>query len=497
MTGENLEDSFGALGENQDSFLTLVSCLALFIQCGFALLEAGLVQSKNTTNILTRHLVCISICASVYFACGYAFAFGPGNIFVGYDYFFMKNLPDRQFSHWLSQFVYVVTTTTIVAGAVAGRVQFTGYIVYSVSIAGVVQPIATHWAWTYQGWLVSKAPGDELKYQDFAGGGVVHVVGGAVGLIGTAVVGPRLGRFQSVNKPQVITKPERSTQRTSIGGVIIMLGMFALNCGGKLNAPQVHDGSDDIPLVFINTLLSGCFASMTALTLKKSQLGRMHATSSLIVTINGALTGMVSISAGCNSMQPWCAILTGLVSGITYFAWSKFIDAIKVDDPVDAIAVHLGGGFWGLCAVSLFTKGNGVVFTFSSNAWRSFGWNITGGFVMMVWSMVLSLAIFGSLHLCKRLRITLNCELTGLNINREEVPVYIGSNFGVEWGRHLADHHELELVSVNYNTDHLKVGDDSESSSTKDQTHPEENTTCMTIGNLHKMNGLTNTVTNS
>ncbi|XP_070567510.1 putative ammonium transporter 1 isoform X2 [Ptychodera flava] len=417
MTGENLEDSFGALGENQDSFLTLVSCLALFIQCGFALLEAGLVQSKNTTNILTRHLVCISICASVYFACGYAFAFGPGNIFVGYDYFFMKNLPDRQFSHWLSQFVYVVTTTTIVAGAVAGRVQFTGYIVYSVSIAGVVQPIATHWAWTYQGWLVSKAPGDELKYQDFAGGGVVHVVGGAVGLIGTAVVGPRLGRFQSVNKPQVITKPERSTQ--------------------------------------------------------------------------------VSISAGCNSMQPWCAILTGLVSGITYFAWSKFIDAIKVDDPVDAIAVHLGGGFWGLCAVSLFTKGNGVVFTFSSNAWRSFGWNITGGFVMMVWSMVLSLAIFGSLHLCKRLRITLNCELTGLNINREEVPVYIGSNFGVEWGRHLADHHELELVSVNYNTDHLKVGDDSESSSTKDQTHPEENTTCMTIGNLHKMNGLTNTVTNS
>ncbi|XP_077977459.1 putative ammonium transporter 1 [Glandiceps talaboti] len=426
-----LANSVAVLQSNNDHFFLLVmGCLVFFMQCGFAFLEAGSVRSKNTTNILIKNLLDVSIGAIAYYAVGYAFSFGSGNFFIGYEYFFMIDMPTSLYSHWFFQFVFAATATTIVSGAMAERTEFVAYFIYSCIITGFIYPVVTHWAWSGEGWLTDGPPDETLQYSDFAGSGVVHVVGGAAGFVGAAIIGPRIGRFVN-GKPVEI--PGHTVPLSALGGFILMFGFFAFNGGSQAQISQPGDGVI-VALAIVNTTLSGCIAAIVALILKRSPLNRGYPAWSLLATINGALTGMVAICAGCNVMEPWGAAITGLIAGFTYFCWSKLVLYIGVDDPLDAVAVHLGGGLWGVCAVTLFAKDTGVVYKFNEQSWKQFGWNAVGGFAIMTWTMIVSAIMFGILHLCRCLRVSKEIEIKGLDVAKHKEPAYPSISYGDGWG---------------------------------------------------------------
>ncbi|XP_038072393.1 putative ammonium transporter 1 [Patiria miniata] len=437
-----IQSSLNSLQVNADTFFLIVmACLIFFMQCGFAFLEAGSVRSKNTTNILIKNVLDVCIGACAYWAVGYAFAFGPGNAFLGHRYFFFESMPPSLYSHWFFHFVFAATATTIVSGAMAERTEFGAYLIYSCFITGVVYPIVSHWAWSGEGWLAA-GPGIEgVAYQDFAGSGVVHMVGGMAALMGAAIVGPRLGRFDKKGNPTTI--PGHTVPFAALGGFILFFGFFAFNGGSQASISQPGDG-EVVAISIVNTIISGGHAALVAMVIKK--LG-FNGQWSLLITINGALTGMVAICAGCNALAPWGAAIVGIVSGAVYVFWSWLVCKLKIDDPLDAVAVHLGGGLWGVFSVPLLSFETGVVFTWSQVAFTSFGWNILGAVAIMFWTGILTAVLFGLMRLFGILRVSPEIEEKGLDIAKHGEPAYPLSSYGHGWSS------EANLIEVKVDGD--------------------------------------------
>ncbi|XP_063960880.1 putative ammonium transporter 1 [Lytechinus pictus] len=408
-------------------FLIVMSCVIFLMQMGFAFLEAGSVRAKNTTNILLKNMLDVCIGAVAYWAIGYAFAFGKqANAFIGYRYFFFESLPACLYSHFFFHFVFAATAATIVSGAMAERTEFMAYFVYSSAITGFIYPVVVHWAWSSEGWLANGPSG--LAYQDFAGSGVVHCVGGAAALVGAAILGPRIGRYDENGKPKEISG--HTVPMVALGGFILFFGFFAFNGGSQASISTEGDGTT-VSLAVVNTIISGACGALVALVIKR--IGFSGSYWSLLTTINGGLTGMVAICAGCDAVYPWGAAIIGAVAGAAYMMWSSMMVSVRVDDPLDAIAVHLGGGLWGVLAVPLFDMNDGIVFTFSKTAWQSFGWNLLGVFVITSWTSVLSLVLFGLMQACGILRVSPEMEMKGLDIPKHGEPAYPLESYGHGW----------------------------------------------------------------
>ncbi|XP_033646044.1 putative ammonium transporter 1 [Asterias rubens] len=413
-----------------------MACLIFFMQCGFAFLEAGSVRSKNTTNILIKNLLDVCIGAVAYWAVGYAFAFGPGNALLGHRYFFFENMPSSLYSHWFFHFVFAATATTIVSGAMAERTEFGAYLIYSCIITGFIYPIVSHWAWSAEGWL-GAGPGQEgITYQDFAGSGVVHMVGGMAALVGAAMVGPRHGRFDKDG--QAVTIYGHTVPLAALGGFILFFGFFAFNGGSQASISQPGDG-EVVAISIVNTIISGGHGALVAMLIKK--LG-FNGQWSLLITLNGGLTGMVAICAGCNALAPWGAAIVGVVSGVVYVVWSYAVCKLKIDDPLDAVAVHLGGGLWGVFSVPIFRFGEGVVFTWSQDAFVALGWNALGALVIMAWTGVLTTILFGTMRIFGILRVSPEIEAKGLDIAKHGESAYPLSSYGHGWSS------EADLIEV-------------------------------------------------
>ncbi|CAH3160543.1 unnamed protein product [Pocillopora meandrina] len=421
-------------GNLDQFFLIIMGCLIFFMQTGFAFLEAGSVRSKNTTNILIKNFLDVFIGAVAYWLFGYAFAFGAeSNGFIGHKFFALADLPADKYSHWFFHFVFAATAATIVSGAMAERTEFKAYLLYSVFLTGFVYPIVTHWAWDENGWLYKGVEYTKdnvtmtVAYQDFAGSGVVHVLGGTVALVGAAIVGPRLGRF--VNGVPVLLAGH-TVPKAALGGFILFFGFLAFNGGSQAAIASAGD-ADAVALSIVNTVLGGASGALTAMIIKR--LGFADKYWSLLFTINGGLTGMVALCAGCNAVHPYAAFVIGIIAGMAYVGWSTLMIRLKIDDPLDAVAVHLGGGFWGVLSVPIFNKDSGIFYDGSGHSFRLFGWNLLGVLVIMAWSAALSLILFVALRVTKQLRVSAEIEEKGLDIPKHGEPAYPLASYGDGW----------------------------------------------------------------
>ncbi len=401
-------------------FLVIISMLIFFMQAGFAFLEVGTVRAKNTTNILMKNIMDSAIGSIVYWVCGYAFAFGnDNNFFIGYSNFLLIDLLETsQYSFYFFHFVFAATAATIVSGAMAERTKFVAYFIYSMVITGFVYPVVSHWAWSDKGWLNAECWWSDISYVDFAGSGVVHMLGGCAGLVGTVALGPRLDTFAEGKRQRL---KGHTVAMSSLGAFILFFGFFAFNGGSQASIVNPGDG-EIVAKILVNTILSGSFAGITVVVI----YFLVNRKFSLLGCINGMLTGMVAICAGCDVLNTWGAAVTGVIAGITFVAYSHLVFKVGVDDPLDAFAVHYGGGFWGIIAVCLMADDVGILYQWDETSFKQLLWNLIGGLAITAWTVVLTAPLFFGLKFTGLLRVSENTEKTGLDVKEHGEAAYPG-----------------------------------------------------------------------
>ncbi len=409
-----------------DDVNTLWTCLAAFLvffmQAGFAMVEAGFTRAKNACNIIMKNLMDLSVGSLLFWMVGFGLMFGVSNasgLFGTNNFLFDAGSEAAQASgnsiafNWaflLFQTVFCATAATIVSGAMAERTKFTAYLLYSAAICAFVYPIFGHWAWgslfggASEGWL------EGWGFYDFAGSTVVHSVGGWAALAGAIVIGPRIGKYSKDGKINPI--PGHNIPMGALGVFILWLGWFGFNAG---STTAISDGSFAVIAVATNiAAAAGAVAAMIAswIAFKKPDPS---------LSLNGALAGLVAITAGCDVMTPAMAALVGGIGGILVVASVVFFDRIKIDDPVGAISVHGVCGAWGTLAVGLFGTGMGVFVGGGTEQLVAQAVGIGAGFL---WAFPVSLAIFLLIKATVGLRVSAEEEIEGLDIREHGILAY-------------------------------------------------------------------------
>ncbi|MCB0283732.1 MAG: ammonium transporter [Calditrichae bacterium] len=390
-------------------FLFIAAVLVLFMQAGFAMVEAGLNSAKNTVNILFKNLMDLCIGGLLYFVVGYSLMYGDDLLggFFGFAGFGISSAaPDAAAGalhpqvDWLFQVAFAATAATIVSGSVAGRMKFVSYLIYSAFITGLVYPISGFWKWG-GGWL------DQIGFYDFAGSLVVHAVGGFAGLAGAIVLGPRIGRFDG--KPKAM--PGHNLSLAALGVFVLWVGWYGFNPGSQL-AIVGADNTAAVMLIAVNTSLAamagGVVAMITAWIMFKKP--------DLTMALNGVLAGLVGITANCDSVTNGEAIVIGVVAGIIVVFGIKLLDKLKIDDPVGAFPVHGLAGVWGGLATWIF-GGHPMVA------------QIVGSLVIPVWAFATCFVLFSVLKAAGILRVSAEDELRGLDISEHGEEAYNGFQF--------------------------------------------------------------------
>jgi Amt family ammonium transporter len=399
-------DSFDML------WLTLCAALVFFMQAGFTMVETGLTRAKNAGNIAMKNLMDFSAGALMYWAVGWALMYGVSKGgFIGGSDFFLSGADTTLLRDWMFQVVFAATAATIVSGAMAERTKFSGYIVYSVFITGVIYPISGHWIWSSGGWLA------DMGFHDFAGSTVVHSVGGWAALVGAATIGPRSGKYVKVNgETSVKAIPGHNMPLAALGVFILWFGWYGFNAGSTLSGTDL-----DIAQVAVTTTLSAGAGVMGAMTVSWIWFGKPDPSMSL----NGALAGLVGITAGCWVLSPAAAVLVGAVAGVIVILSIEFFDKIlHIDDPVGAVSVHGICGAWGTLAVGFF----GDMSKIGSGLTRfgQIGVQALGVTAVLGWVIATALILFGLLRACKGLRASHDDELIGLDISEHATESYSG-----------------------------------------------------------------------
>jgi len=350
---ETAPDPTGAmtLAENAQApvdYVWVLVCgfLVMFMQAGFAMVETGFCRAKNATNLMAKNTIDFIVGSLGFFVIGYTMLKGTdvgGFIGVGPLFLAGSQYDVGKYLDFFWQLVFCATAATIVSGAVAERLKFSSYLIYSVIISMLVYPIYGHWVWG-GGWL-SKLPFG-LGHLDFAGSGVVHTIGGMFGLAGAIVLGPRFGKFTKEGKPNAI--PGHSITLAALGVFILWFGWFGFNPGSTFNAHHLR-----ISVIAVNTLLAasaGGFAALIVVLFKTKiyDVGMM---------LNGVLAGLVAVTAPCAWIEAWAAVAIGLIAGVFVVVSIYTLERLKIDDPVGAVSVHGVNGIWGLISVGIFADG--------------------------------------------------------------------------------------------------------------------------------------------
>lgn len=427
---EELMDTVKVLGESVDlMFVLICGILCFLLQAGFGLLEVGSVRSKNAQNIMLKNLMDAGVSAVAYWVCGYAFAYGKeGNGFIGSGYYLMINSED--YIEWFFNYVFAGTATTIVSGAVAERCQFRAYLVYSFVFTGFMYPVATHWIWGEDGFLFDKT-------HDFAGGGAVHMVGGAAAMAGSYFLGPRLGKFledpeTGKLRPQKILP--HNIVLASLGGFILWLGFFPFNAGSTYTIAGVAQYVKTGRSVLVTTL-GGASGGITLLLwgyLTDQYWDISYA-------INGLLAGIISTCSGADIIDPIPAFLVGIFGAIfCQLQILLFENVLFIDDPLNASAVHLAGGAVGMIAVGFFanpkyTEEDGTAGIFYGGDGKQLAYQLYGMVAYFFWAFGISSIVFYTLKVIGWFRVSEEEELEGIDITlhgkkayNEELPVSDG-----------------------------------------------------------------------
>lgn len=408
----------------------IAAFLVFFMQAGFAMVEAGFTRAKNAVNIMMKNLMDFSIGSIIFFLFGFGLMFGTTfNGVIGTDgfallgYMFAEDGSPEYwtFTFWIFQTVFAATAATIVSGAMAERTKFKGYLVYTVFITGLVYPVFGSWAWggLFQGsgWL------EGLGFIDYAGSTVVHSVGGWAALAGAIVLGPRIGKYGPDGKPRVI--PGHNVPLAALGVFILWLGWFGFNPGSTTAV------GGDMAVIAVTTNLAAAAGAIGAMLVAWIKFGKPDAGMSL----NGALAGLVSITAPCYNVSPVSAIIIGFLGGVIVVISVLTIENIGIDDPVGAVSVHGVCGAWGTIAAGLFAQEafggvNGLFFGGGASQLITQLIGVGAGFA---WTFVVSFAIFSLVKATVGLRVTEEEEMEGLDFGEHGASAY--SDFSVVTSR--------------------------------------------------------------
>ncbi|MDF7826399.1 ammonium transporter [Pontiellaceae bacterium B12227] len=394
-------------------FLLFCAVLVLFMQAGFALVESGFNSAKNTVNILFKNLMDLSIGMILYFIIGYGLMYpGDGNGFFAFGQFGIGGNGAEIAEagaltlqvDWLFQVAFAATAATIVSGAVAGRLKFSAYLVYSAILTAIIYPISGYWKWG-GGWL------DQMGFYDFAGSLVVHACGGFAALAAAIVLGPRIGRFAKDGTPKAM--PGHNLPLATLGVFILLIGWFGFNPGSQL-AITGKDNTEAVMLIAVNTLLAAGAGAVLAMVVSWV----MHRKPDLTMAANGILAGLVGITANCDGVTNVEAIIIGAVAGVVVVMGVKLLDKLRIDDPVGAFPVHGLCGVWGGIATAIFgSYGDGY------GNWVA---QITGSIAIPVWAFITMFALFSILKAVGMLRVSKEEELRGLDIGEHGEEAYHG-----------------------------------------------------------------------
>mmetsp|Transcript_6837 Transcript_6837/g.8306 ORF Transcript_6837/g.8306 Transcript_6837/m.8306 type:complete len:446 (+) Transcript_6837:202-1539(+) len=426
VVASNLSAAVGVFldqGNGDDTWMLITGFLVFFMHAGFSMLEAGSVQKKNVVNIMFKNIATITIGGLMYWAFGFAFAYGTcGNDseFIGSDGFFGE-VPacENTEAFWFFQFAFAATAATIVSGAVAGRITLGAYFIVAAAITGFVYPVVTNWIWSSTGFLSAfngKAPEDQfvsgsIGMIDFAGSGVVHLTGGVAALIGAIFLGPRQGRFEGKGLAA------SSYTLQTLGTFILWFGWFGFNCGSTLVLEGVNTAK-----VATTTVLSPSAACVTAMIYSRVVKKRYD----LSLCLNAVLGGLVGITAGCVVVVDAMAIIIGMISALIYIGSANLLEKLKIDDPIGASPVHLFCGIWGVIAVGIFIDADTLGDSYSADPetfdqGAQFGQQIVGIVFIILWVGAWSTLLFASLmgfkksNRTKFLRVTPEIEEAGMD----------------------------------------------------------------------------------
>ncbi len=397
-------------------WMLLAAILVFWMQPGFALCEAGFTRSKNTANILFKNFVDFMLGSVLFFFVGFGFMFGSdGAGFIGAPNwgdlsFYKSDLPVEGFL--MFETVFCATSATIVSGAMAERTKFSMYIVYSFFISLIIYPVEGHWTWG-GGWLCNDAAESFMMttfghvFHDFAGSAIVHSVGGVLALIGAIALGPRRGKYDANGKSRAI--PGHSLILAALGVFILWMGWFGFNPGSQLAATgEVNRIA--ISHVFLTTNLAAACGGIATMFVTWMKYGKP----SFSLTLNGVLAGLVGITAGCDAVDAWGAIIIGLVCGTVLVYAIEFIDRkLHIDDPVGASSVHGVCGILGTLMTGLFSVSEGL---FYGHGWGFLGAEAFGILIIDLWAAVTGVILFYSIKKIHGLRVSARIEDEGLDI---------------------------------------------------------------------------------
>lgn len=392
-------------------WMLIAGFMVFFMQAGFAMVEAGFCRAKNATNLMMKNLLDFSMGAIAYFAVGWAFMYGTGMWgIIGTDQFFL--LGDAYdvtvYRDFMFQVVFAATAATIVSGAIAERLKFNAYLIYSIVLSAFIYPVYGHWVWG-GGWLAG------LGFHDFAGSGVVHALGGFVGLAGAMVLGPRFGKYGADGKPRAI--PGHSIPLAALGVFILWFGWYGFNAGSTLSGTDLR-----MAVIAVNTTLAAATGAVVALLVIKMKTGIWD----IGMGLNGALAGLVGITAPCAVVSGPSALIIGGVAGVLVVASILTIENMGVDDPVGAVSVHGVNGIWGLLAVGLFADGTyaDVTGLFFGGGTSQLVSQLIGAGAVIGWAFVLGFITFKVMDLVFGIRVSPQEELEGLDIQEHGSSAY-------------------------------------------------------------------------
>lgn len=386
----------------------LAGVLVFYMQAGFAMLEAGSVRAKNSQHMIMKNVIDASMGAIGWWCIGYGIAFGASNAdsAIGTDMFFvtdhtLKNVEgsqDMSFHIWFFQYTFCATAGTIVSGAMAERTELLVYLFFALLMSTFIYPMIVHWTWG-GGWLAQDG------YTDFAGSGVVHLVGGAAALAGAVVVGPRAGRFDpSVDQSEF---DPSSRSQICLGTLILWFGWYGFNAG---STTQMTDGAAEVAArCCVTTTIAAAAGGITSF-LVSSYMSKQY---DMVAYANGVLGGLVGITAGCSNMDTHTAFIIGIVSGFIYVGSSKLLEKLKVDDPIGAFPVHGACGIWGLVATGLWDMDKG--WWYGNEFEKCIGPNLLGVLVIVCWTVGMSLPFFLTMKFFNLLRVKPEVEEMGMD----------------------------------------------------------------------------------
>lgn len=431
-----------------NTYLLFSAYLVFSMQLGFAMLCAGSVRAKNTMNIMLTNVLDAASGGISYYLFGFGFAFGTSptghnNGFVGHLFFGLRDIPSQfagmDYSFFLFQWAFAIAAAGITSGSIAERTQFVAYLMYSSFLTGFVYPIVSHWLWSVDGWLSATNTSNMLFGSgaiDFAGSGVVHMVGGIAGLWGALVEGPRIGRFEGNGNSQQLKG--HSATLVVLGTFLLWFGWYGFNPGSFFKILVSYDNPfkgnwSGVGRTAVTTTLAGSSAALTTLFGKRFICGHWNA----LDVCNGLLGGFAAITAGCSVVEPWAAILCGFVSAWVLIGLNILADKLRFDDPLEAAQLHGGCGAWGLLFVGLFANEDYVkeVYGRTSLSYTPHGLFLGGGgkllaaqiieiLVVAAWVSGTMLPLFYLLHKFNLLRISPGDELDGMDLTRHGGSAY-------------------------------------------------------------------------